>query len=496
MSATRSPPGRWRRPAALQTLLALLAMAAAQPARAHGFDERYDLPVPLSLVVGAACAAVALSFLAAALFARPVAAGSTQPWGREIAVPRGVLWATRTAAGLLFVLTVAAALLGSSDPLMNLAPTLVWIVWWVGGAFVAALLCNLWPALDPWRSAFEALDALARRAGRPAGLSLGWRWPAWLGLWPATGLLLAWCWLEVVHPLASSPLRLGCAALLWTAVNLAGMAAFGRATWQAQADVFAIVFATLGRLAPLRLRLPGEAPVPPPPASAGQAAFVMAMLSTVVFDGLHGSAAWNTFEQALRAAVPAAWLDLNGRFVGTAGLIAVWAGFGLAYRATLGLSLALLQPAVPARLLAAQLALTLVPIAAAYNLAHNFSGLFIQGQTVFQLLSDPFGWQWDLFGTARWHPDIGLVDARLTWNVAVTAIVGGHMAAIWWSHRVVLAAGVPPRRAAWGLLPLTALMLAYTAVSLLLIAEPMVLPQAAAADTATTIPPLSLRTPT
>jgi hypothetical protein len=98
---------------------------------------------------------------------------------------------------------------------------------------------------------------------------------------------------------------------------------------------------------------------------------------------------------------------------------------------------------------------------------------------VFQLLSDPLGLQWDLFGTARWHPDIGLVDARLTWLVAVTAIVLGHAASIWWSHRVVLAAGVPPRRAAWGLLPLTLLMLACTALSLVLIAEPMVLPQTA-----------------
>ena len=40
------------------------------------------------------------------------------------------------------------------------------------------------------------------------------------------------------------------------------------------------------------------------------------------------------------------------------------------------------------------------------------------------------------------------------------------------------------RRAALGLLPLTALMLAYTASSLVLIAEPMVLPQAAAASRA------------
>ncbi len=506
------------KPAPLAALLGLAAAQAQQVARAHGFDERYDLPVPLSWVVAAACAVVALTFVAAAFFARPAApAGPAGPahWGVAVHLPVGVLRALRMAAWLLFVLAIAAALFGSNDPLMNLAPTLVWIVWWVGLAFTAALLCNLWPALDPWRSSFEVLDAVARRAGwrrvvhqglhqglhhdLHPGLALGWRYPAWLGLWPAALLLLAWCWLEVVHPLASTPYRLGCAALLWTVCNLAGMAAFGRATWQAHADVFAVVFATLGRMAPLRLQWSGEAPPQAVRATAGQVALVMAMLSTVIFDGLHGSAAWNAFEQAVRAVVPAAWLDTNGRFLGTAGLLSVWAAFGLAYAATLRIALALLQPAIPHRLLAAQLAITLVPIAAAYNVAHNFSGLFIQGQAVIQLLSDPFGRQWDLFGTARWHTDIGLVDARLTWQVAVAAIVLGHAASIWWSHRMVLAAGVPPRRAAWGLLPLTLLMLACTAVSLLLIAEPMVLQQAAApvaASAARTIPPPLLPAPT
>jgi hypothetical protein len=430
---------------------------------------------------------VALTFLAAAVFARPGATRAQPRWGLEFTLPARVLCGTRTVGWLLGVLTIAAALLGSADPLMNLAPTLVWIVWWVGTAFLSALLCDLWPALDPWRSSFDALDALARRAGRPAGLSLGWAWPAWLGLWPATLLLLAWCWLEVVHPLASSPFRLGCAALLWTALNLAGMAAFGRATWQAHGDVFAVVFSTLGRMAPLRLRLHGDVPTAPVRASAGQAGLVMAMLATVIFDGLHGSAAWNAFEQALRGVAPAAWLDVNGRFVGSAGLLTVWAAFVLTYGATLRLTLAVLRPAIPAGLLAAQLATTLLPIAAGYNVAHNFSALFIQGQAVFQLLSDPFGLQWDLFGTARWHPDIGLLDARLIWAVAVTAIVLGHAAAIGWSHGVVLAAGVARRRAAWGLLPLTGLMLAYTAVSLVLIAAPMVLPQAVTADRASTI---------
>lgn len=467
----------------------LIAGVAAGRAQAHGFDERYDLPVPLRDVIVGACAVVLLSFVVAALYSRAAPARSPLPRGRVLHLSRGPLRAVRGLSFGLFVLTIAAALWGTRDPLMNLAPTLVWIIWWVGLSFVSALLCNLWPALDPWRSGFEVLDGLTRRLIREKGLALGWRWPAAVGMWPAVALLLAWCWLEVVQPLASTPLQLGRAALLWTVVSWLGMAAYGRSAWQAHADPFAINFAMLGRMAPLRLAIQDEQPRPvlspalsstlpplpadaPPLAPAGQVAFVIAMLASVVFDGLHGGAAWNAFEAGLRSVAPTS-LDINGLFAGTVGLLSVWLALLLAYLATLRLSLAWMRRGDPVR---AALALTLVPIAAAYNIAHNFSSLALQGQAALQLLSDPFGWQWNLFGTARWHPDIGLVDARLTWFVAVFAIVAGHVVAIAWSHRVVLAAGVSARRAAWSLLPLTVLMVAYTAISMMLIAEPMVIP--------------------
>ncbi len=450
-----------RRPAGLGWLL----LVAAGSVCAHGFDERYDLPVPLGWVVVGACAVVALSFAVAALFAR----GGPQPQrrGLELPVPRAVALGMRALGLLLFSVALAAALWGTRDPLMNLAPTLVWIVTWLGMAFASALLGGVWTLLDPWRSIAGALDAAARLLGRARGAQLGWRYPAWLGQWPAVALLLAWCWLEVVDPLASTPARLGMAMLLWSVFNVAGMLAFGAAVWQARADVFALFFATLARLAPLRLRGTPALDAPPP---AGQVAFVMAMLSTVVFDGLHGGTGWLLFEGALLRTVPQ-WLDLNGRVAGTLGLLAVWAAFGLAYTAIERLSRRLL---LPAQLDAAALALTLVPIALAYHVAHNFSSLLIQGQRVFGLLSDPFGRQWDLFGTARWYPDIGIIDARTTWFVALVAIVGGHVVSIWASHRLVLAAGTPPRRAALAMLPMTLLMVGFTAVSLVLIAEPMV----------------------
>jgi len=44
--------------------------------------------------------------------------------------------------------------------------------------------------------------------------------------------------------------------------------------------------------------------------------------------------------------------------------------------------------------------LTLVPIAVAYHLSHYFSLLLTAGQFVIPLASDPFGFGWNLFGTA------------------------------------------------------------------------------------------------
>jgi hypothetical protein len=357
---------------------------------------------------------------------------------------------------------------------------MVWVVVWLGVSFVCVFVANIWPLLDPWRSLFELLQALvAGRKSRSAEAACAaptLRWPAALGMWPAVALLLLWCWLEIVFPLASSPFKVGLALLAWTLLNLAGMWLFGRAVWQAHADVFALVFETLGRLAPLRLQ-----PHQLIRHVSGQAAFIIALLATVIFDGLHGGATWFVFEGALGKLVQGRQ-DINDTLVGSAGLLCVWllmlGAYALAVLLTLRLTsplkLASLQTPIAAGTLAAQLAITLVPIAAAYLVAHNFSTMVTQGLAIVPLLSDPFGWQWNLLGTTRWTVDTSWLGAQLTWNVALLAIVLGHMVSVVWAHRVVLRAGVAPRRAAWGLLPMTLLMLAFTAMSLFLIAEPMV----------------------
>ena len=52
---------------------------------------------------------------------------------------------------------------------------------------------------------------------------------------------------------------------------------------------------------------------------------------------------------------------------------------------------------------------TLIPIAIAYHLAHFLTFFLIYGQQIIPLLSDPFGYGWDLFGTASYEVDIAFV---------------------------------------------------------------------------------------
>ena len=90
------------------------------------------------------------------------------------------------------------------------------------------------------------------------------------------------------------------------------------------------------------------------------------------------------------------------------------------------------------------------------------------------LASNPLGWKWDLFGTASFEPDIGIIDARITWYVAISSIVIGHVISVWLAHRVALREYGTPRRAVIASIPLTLLMIVYTAISLSVIAEPLV----------------------
>ena len=467
-------------------------MGGVSPASAHGFGQRYELPLPLSLYLFGAAVVVALSFVVFGLFVRRASAPRAYARidlldnrvGRMAGHPV-VVWALRLAVLGLFAVTILAGLFGNPNPYRNIAPTLVWIIWWVGLAYVQAFVGDVWRLVNPWGTVFDAADWLYRRLG--GGSGLGWRrpYPQALGVWPACTLLLAFCWTELVYPNAAVPAHIAWLAIAYSVLTWAGMLVFGRDAWLQHGEMFSLLFGTFARFAPteardgrLLLRPPGARLLDDRPVSTSMMAFVLLLLATVLYDGLIGTGEWAELEGALRSRLPGSD-ETSAMAIKTVGLAAFW---GLFLGAYLGICAVMSWVASgrPAPLeIARSFALTLVPIAIGYHVAHYLVFLLVQGQYIIPLISDPFGTGWNLFGTGGYRVDIAVAGAGLAWYAAVAAIVTGHVTAVYLAHVRALGVFEPHRVALATQVPLTALMVLYTFIGLSITAEPIVESRAA-----------------
>lgn len=470
----------------------------AAPAQAHGFGQRYDLPIPLSLYVSGAGATVLLSFVMAALFLR-------QAGTPRLLAPAPVLRArasrrlltilaavARVLAVAGFVVMIAAGLLGVQSPLRNIIVVSVWIVGWVAISLASALIGDIWPALNPWDTLFRVAEAIHRRLRPGCAPSPRWTYPAALDRWPALLLFVAFAWMELVWDGRDMPARLATAMLLYSGFTWLGMLAFGRETWLTRAEVFTIVFGIFARFAPLAradgpdrglvLRFPGSNLLAGEEPSPATMLLVVALLATVTFDGVLETPLWARVDVAILGAPDESFLwtvlDLGeaaalrlGRTLGLGLFVAL---FAAAYVVVCRLMSAAGGGGRDALALARRFVFTLLPISIAYHVAHYFSYLFNGGQLVIPLLSDPFGFGWDLFGTASYRPDIGLVGPRLQWDVAVAAIVTGHVIAVYLAHIRALATFGDARAALRTQVPIIALMVGYTMLSLWILSQPIV----------------------
>jgi hypothetical protein len=126
---------------------------------------------------------------------------------------------------------------------------------------------------------------------------------------------------------------------------------------------------------------------------------------------------------------------------------------------------------IPVRRLAASYVYTLVPIAIAYQVAHYYTYLLIQGQTIIRLFSDPFGWGWNLFGTAGYTNRAASIDPTFVWYSQIAVIVAGHVVAIYLAHVVALRLLKDPVLAIRSQYPMLGLMVLYTVFSLWLLSQ-------------------------
>ncbi|HTE59863.1 MAG TPA: fenitrothion hydrolase, partial [Solirubrobacteraceae bacterium] len=149
---------------------------------AHGIVGRADLPIPEAVFAAAAAAVLVVSFAAlAALWSTP----KLQRWPERRLLRLPVAADVLLGALGVFVLLVTAyaGFAGTASELDNLAPTMVYVAFWVGVPFASLLLGDVWRLISPWRAIGRAAGWLARRVGGeelPAPLA----YPERLGRWP------------------------------------------------------------------------------------------------------------------------------------------------------------------------------------------------------------------------------------------------------------------------------------------------------------------------
>jgi hypothetical protein len=110
---------------------------------------------------------------------------------------------------------------------------------------------------------------------------------------------------------------------------------------------------------------------------------------------------------------------------------------------------------------AADLAPSLLPIAAGYLVAHYYSLLVFQGPRTLALLSDPLGTGSDWLGTGGVAPWAWPIQPTLVAVVQAGAIVIGHVLGVVVAHERAIRI-LPHRAAVVGQVPLMVLMVGYT----------------------------------
>jgi hypothetical protein len=430
---------------------------------AHGIGGVTDPPVPMWLAYYSAAAVLVLSFAAlGALWKRPrLEDEERRPLLARTAALRIVFG---TIGFGLFVLVFVAALAGERSAGTNIAPTFVYVAFWLGLVPLVVIFGNVWRWLNPWRAAADAAAWMWSRS------RLEWdppfSYPDRLGRWPAAVLLFAFASLELAWTDPADPRALALAIAIYSWIAWVGAAAFGRAAWFTHADGFSVYFALLSRLSPFAIEegrisrrrwLAGVARHDEPP---GTIAVVAVMLGSVAFDGFSRTSFWVNrvfgLSEAKYVAANVAGLAAAVVIVAVAFLVAVNAARLVAHTR---------------ERLADAFVGSLIPIALAYVVAHYFSLLLVSGQLLVPLASDPFGYGRDLFGTIDYRINVRPVSVDTIWYVQTISLIVGHVLGLVIAHDRALALFPSPKVALRTQYAVLALMVLYTVGGLWLLSR-------------------------
>jgi YHS domain-containing protein len=429
----------------------------------------------------------------------------------------------------IFVIVIAAGLFGNQLPSKNIAPILTWTVWWGGLVWLILYFGKAWCYVCPWQAIASWAEGLRLWGVKKEGMSLNMRWPKFMrNIWPATILFIGLTWIELgfgvtMNPRATAWLGLAMVILAFVCAfiferesfcrygclvgRISGLYALFspievRAT---SADTCAACETSScfhgndqGEACPtfqylpdmqqntyciscmecvkscdhgnvtLRLRPWAEDLNTGFRPRSDEAYLALLMLSLAAFHGLSMTAAWRDI---------LAWIT---QVTGTGHIISFSLGMGvlmvapgILYAILVALSRVMAGDApVTYRDYFIRYAYALLPIALFYHLAHNSEHLLMEGQKVIALMSDPFGWEWNLFGTAHWTL-APFINLPTLWIVQVLFVMIGHVYSLWVARNVAGHLFGDSKAAMRSQVPMLLAMVLFSLMSLWLLKQPM-----------------------
>ncbi|MGC5327499.1 4Fe-4S binding protein [Brevibacillus sp. SYSU BS000544] len=449
------------------------------------------------------------------------------PWVSRLIRSRKTRLILQMFTVFLFLFIIATGLFGIQDASLNLSTVLTWTIWWIVLVLFILFAGKLWCYICPWDAIATWIDKLHLHKVRKSVFSLSQKWPKfWRNIYFATGLFLLLTWLELGWGVTSKPAVTAYLALVILFMSIFATVIFDRKSFCRYACLIGRISGLYALISPIEVRArdknicatcttkdcyngnqlgyacptyqylgsmekntycitcmecvktctKNNATVQLRPfgvdllkvhqSRKDEAALILIMLAMTSFHGLTMTPVWYTFTDWIEQL-----LGINYTMAFTIGmavsLVVVW----LYYYLTIYLTHIVMKKIKTLKEIFIKQAYSLLPIALFYHLAHNLMHFSMEGGKVFSVISDPFGFGWNLFGTR----DLGigpLLSMEAIWLWQVVFVLVGHVWSLIISHKVA-AVTYGENRSFKDELPMVIAMIVYSVISLYLIAQPM-----------------------
>lgn len=451
-------------------LLALIPLFFPSSVSAHAFGQLYNLPVPFWMYVYGGAAVIIFSFVIIASFSTNT--GHTYPvknlhWLSQVISHKIFLASAKSFSVFLFLLTILTGLFGEDYSSVNFNMTFFWICFVLGFSYIVAISGNIWEVVSPLKLCIDWIERMSTKMVKGVYV-----YPKNLAYYPSLLFYILFISIELFGN--TTPFSLSFLILLYTGITITGVIAWGKKNWLFYGEFFTVLFRLLSTMSVLSytknlfLRIPFTPLLSQKPAHISLVLFIIFMLSSTAYDGIHNTVSWVLVLSAFPQVFGSASYDIYQLL----GLIIFLFLFFSMYLFCMILLQKITRTHQGLEKLSGSFVYSLIPIAIVYNVAHYYTLLITEGQNMIRLISDPFGYNWNVFGTAE-HFEIYIPPANVVWHSQVLLIVIGHIIGVYLSHKIGLALFSTQKQVLLSQIPLLLLMVLYSMIGLWILSQPL-----------------------